>query len=164
MIHEPFVNFFFVDIFMYRRIIQDNDDGLAIRVLCCQSINEFDNLRTLDRCLIHAVRERIGGIVERAKNVHMLARNARVGAMWHTQRRPGPLYVRHVRHSRFIEKKQVRHASLGSNFQLVENDCLLYKFGFGTFFFKDNRQRLKLMPCSFKRTANRSRLKSGDCG
>lgn len=105
MIEEPFVNFFFVDIVVYRRIIQDNDDRFAVGVLHSQSINEFNNLRTFDRALMQSVYERIGGIVERAKYVHSLARNAGVGAMWHSQRRPCALYVGHGRHPRLVEKK-----------------------------------------------------------
>ena len=33
MVVEPLFNFFFVDIVMHRRIVQDDDDGLAVDVL-----------------------------------------------------------------------------------------------------------------------------------
>lgn len=57
--------------------------------------------------LMARVHERIGGIVERAKDVHPLARNGGVGAMRDTQRRPCALHVGHARHPRLWNKNQM---------------------------------------------------------
>jgi len=164
MVVQPFVNFFFADIVMHRRIVQDDDDGLAVDVLHCQSIDEIDDLGPLDGAFMQDMCERVGGIVECAKNVHSLARTTGVGAMWHTPWRPCPLHVRHGRHPRFVEKIQMGKPASGGNFQLIKHGFFLYEILFGTLFFSDSRQRLKLNPRPFKRSLSRSRLKSGACG
>ena len=164
MVVEPLFNFFFVDIVMHRRIVQDDDDGLAVDVLRCQSIDEIDDLRSFDGAFMQDMCERVGSIIERAKNIHSLARTACVRAMWHASQRPCPLDVGYGRHPRFVEKIQMGSPVFGSNFQLIEHGFLLYEILFGALFFSDNRQRLKLNPRPFKRSLSRSRLKSGACG
>ena len=117
---------FFADMVMHRRIVEDDDDVLAVGMLHCQSIDEIDDLRPLDGAFMQDMCERIGGIVECAKNVHSLARTAGVGTMWHAPRRPCTLHVRYGRHPRFVEKIQMGSPVFGSNFQLIEHGFLLY--------------------------------------
>ena len=70
---------FFADKVMYRCIVEDDDDVLAVGVLHCQSIDEIDDLGPFDRAFMHDMHERVGDIVERAKHVHLLA-----AAQWST--------------------------------------------------------------------------------
>lgn len=145
MIVEPFVDLFLVDIVMYRCIVQDDNDRLAIYVLECQFMNKFNHLWTFDSRFMQRVHDSIGTIVERAKNVYALARTTGVGAMRLTQRGPCTLYIGDGRHPGFVKKIQMRNVLLGRDFQFFEHDSLRDELVFYSFFLRDRRQRLKLI-------------------
>lgn len=86
MLIQPFIDFLSVDIAIHRCIGQDDDDRLAVDVLHYQSIDVIADLGPLAGALMQHMCKRVGGIVERTKNVYSLAITAGVGAIWHAAR------------------------------------------------------------------------------
>jgi hypothetical protein len=87
-------------------------------------IDERHDVGTFDAALMHLNRQGIGAIVKGAKDVDPITANGRIGTMRLAPWQPGPLHIRHVRKTRFIDKRQMDQAGFGEPFQVIE-------FGFG---------------------------------